>query len=177
METLAGGEALLAGQAVARHVAVESAWQQASSVALYSMLPGEVDSTPLIQMAEREGKKLLFPRMVPGPSLEFVYVAEPASLRPGRYGVLEPDRHSPSQRLTREVVVLVPGLAFDRRGGRLGRGAGYYDRALAVVEGTLDRPRLIGVGFAFQFVESIPVSSIDVRMDGIVTEQEFCWVT
>jgi len=162
-----------AGEAIAGHVSGWSVWKEASTVALFSTLGGEVDTEPLIRLARLDGKRTLFPRMIPGPSLEFACVEGPDSLQPGRYGVFEPDRSCLSQTLTSDVVVFVPGMAFDRLGGRLGRGAGYYDRAFAETELKSDRPELIGVGFAMQIVASVPMGSIDVRVDRIVTENGF----
>ena len=66
-------------------------------------------------------------------------------------------------------VVVVPGVAFDRAGGRLGRGRGYYDRAFPV--GEADAPRLVGFAYAVQLVEHVPCDSRDRRVDAIVTEE------
>ncbi len=170
---LGSAVATQAGRAIAEQIALSTAWREASAVVLFSTLAGEVETAPLIQLARRDEKQTLFPRMVPGPSLEFACVEDAKCLRRGRYGVLEPQPACPAHALTSDVVVFVPGLAFDRRGGRLGRGAGYYDRALAVTESNRGRPLLIGVGFALQIVESVPVDSVDVRMDRVVTEDEF----
>lgn len=166
--------AVQAGEAIAEHISRRTIWLEASTVALFSTLDGEVDTAPLIRLARRDGKRMFFPRMVPGSSLEFAGVEDPESLQPGRYGVLEPERSCAPQTLTSDVVVFVPGLAFDRRGGRLGRGAGYYDRAFVANEPNRGRPKLIGVGFAIQLVESVPMSPVDVRMDRVVTENGFC---
>jgi 5-formyltetrahydrofolate cyclo-ligase len=163
-------QALSAGEAILDELSAWSGWSTASVVVVFATLPGEVDTRPLIQLVLREGKRLVFPRMVSGSTLEFAVVEDPESLRPGRYGVLEPDRENPTLSIGGDAVVCLPGLAFDRAGGRLGRGAGYYDRALAVSERRRGRPRMIGVGFARQIVESVPMGSLDVRMDAVVTE-------
>ena len=165
--------ALSAGEAISNRVAEWSRWRTSSQVALFATLEGEVDSGPLIERVLREGKQLLLPRMVSGRSLEFAVVVDPESLRPGRYGVLEPDAQCPQRPMGGDGLVFVPGIAFDRAGGRLGRGAGYYDRALAECVANRGRPRFVGLGFADQVVETVPVGSLDVRMDAIVTESEF----
>ena len=67
-----------------------------------------------------------------------------------------------------------PVSRFDSSGGRLGRGAGYYDRAFAKDRANGGRRKLIGVGFAIQIVECVPVGSTDVPMDRVVTENGFC---
>jgi 5-formyltetrahydrofolate cyclo-ligase len=61
-------------------------------------------------------------------------------------------------------------VAFDLEGGRLGRGAGYYDRALAALADRSRRPQFVGVGFESQIVSSVPMDSLDMRLDVVVTE-------
>ena len=161
------------GEVVADRLTAWSGWEAVKTVAFYAAIRGEVDTTPLFRAAQRASKSLLFPRMCEGDSLEFALVEDLGMLRPGRYGVLEPDETCPVQAIAEHTLVLVPGLAFDRAGGRLGRGAGYYDRALGA-EGERDhRARRIGVAFARQVVEAVPMTSLDVRMDFVVTEAGF----
>ena len=75
--------------------------------------------------------------------------------------------------LTPSDVVLLPGLAFDRRGGRLGRGGGHYDRAFA---SRGPGPWLVGLGYSFQWVDEVPCDdSRDRRVDAIVTENGWVW--
>lgn len=89
------------------------------------------------------------------------------ALRRGRFGVLEPPAGAVVRPQAGDVVV-VPGVAFDRDGGRLGRGRGYYDRAFPV--GAEEAPRLVGFAYSVQLVERVPCDSRDRRMDAIVTE-------
>lgn len=170
LESVSAREALAAGEAISDRLAAWSRWRSSSGVALFATLHGEIDTRPLIELARQNGKRLLFPRMLTGQTLEFALVDEIESLRSGRHGVLEPDRRCRAQRMRADEIILVPGYAFDREGGRLGRGAGYYDRALAVCGDNSTRPRFIGVGFERQVVPAVPMNSLDVRMDGVVTE-------
>ncbi len=89
-------------------------------------------------------------------------------LLPGRYGVLEPPSGRPGRALEDGDLVLVPGLAFDRSGHRLGRGGGYWDRTIPAIrpEGLV----LIGVGFAWQQVEQVPHGPDDRRVDALLSE-------
>ena len=105
-----------------------------------------------------------------GQALEFAVVEKMKSLQPGRYGVLEPDLRCPVQPMTADTIVLVPGCAFARAGGRLGRGAGYYDRVIQACRDAEGRPRFIGVGFESQVIEAVLMKSLDMRTDGGVTE-------
>jgi 5-formyltetrahydrofolate cyclo-ligase len=141
-------------------------------VALFSSRSDEVDTGPLIESALRDGKQVLLPRTAGGEALEFAELGDRARLRIGRFGIAEPPPGSPGIRPDADTVLLVPGLAFDRHGGRLGRGAGYYDRALAGLVAGPRRPLLIGAGFSFQLVERVPMMTLDVRLDGVVSELE-----
>jgi 5-formyltetrahydrofolate cyclo-ligase len=111
--------------------------------------------------------KLALPRIDSG-RMTFHRVAGLVGLTKGSHGVLEPAVGEGTLVLPGEAsVVLVPGMAFDRRGGRLGKGGGFYDRLL--VERHL-RARRIAVCFACQVVESVPVEPHDMEVDAIVTE-------
>lgn len=170
VESISPSEAREAGQIVSDHLTQWSAWQRTSTLALFASLPGEVDTRPLIERAQSENKTLLFPRMRTDRTLEFAVVSESRSLAMGRYGVLEPDHDCRVRSIDSVGLVLVPGHAFDRTGGRLGRGAGYYDRSLAKCGEVPGRSILVGVAFACQVVDHVPMDSLDVRMDAIVTE-------
>ena len=91
-------------------------------------------------------------------------------LSPGRFGILEPPQDAPCSSLLELDLVFIPGVAFDRYGGRLGRGGGFYDRALAGADGSAG-PRRLGVGFAFQWVERVPVLDHDLAVHGVLTEE------
>lgn len=154
-----------ASSAVARAVVASVAFSEASRVAVYAALPDEVPTRALFDEVIGAAKTALFPRCV-GDTLEFAAVARWDALVDGAFGTLEPPASSPAEALESGDLVLVPGLAFDRRGGRLGRGRGYYDRAFAV-DGV---PFLCGLAYAAQVVQRVPVAAHDVKMNAIVTE-------
>lgn len=111
--------------------------------------------------------KLALPRIDSG-RMTFHRIAALDGLTKGAHGVLEPAVGEGTLVLPGEAaVVLVPGMAFDRKGGRLGRGGGFYDRLL--VEGHL-HARRIAVCYACQVVERVPVEPHDMEVDAIVTE-------
>jgi len=146
-----------------------------SEIVAFSSLSDEMDSSPFHEVAILAGKRVLLPRMV-GESLEFAVVRQADHLNVGRFGVREPDSSCPVQRVDARAIVLVPGVAFDRAGGRLGRGAGYYDRALAEIREYAVNATFIGVGFSHQIVDRVPMMSHDVRMDAILSDENFLWV-
>ena len=88
---------------------------------------------------------------------------------PGPFGILEPDRGAPEVPLERIDLFLVPGLAFDGQGHRLGFGGGYYDEIGALLRAA-GRGLMIGLGFDFQLVESCPAGEGDVSLDCLVTD-------
>jgi 5-formyltetrahydrofolate cyclo-ligase len=159
-----------AGRAVAEHVAELPAFADAAHVALFASLSDELPTRPVFDAALASGKLALFPR-VEGARLVFAPVGRWEDLRPGRYGVAEPPHDIAA--LVPDALVLVPGVAFDARGGRLGRGGGYYDRTFA--SDAEPRPLLLGVGYAFQVVDAVPEERHDRRMDGVMTERGIRW--
>jgi 5-formyltetrahydrofolate cyclo-ligase len=160
-----------AQQAAARHFLRLLRLRSLPRVAGYLAAAGEFDPAPLLAAAHRRGSRVYVPRLsrVHAAGMGFAPLAPP--LRRNRYGLLEPAA-LPSISLQYCSVVLVPLVAFDRRGFRLGMGGGFYDRALAFRH---RRPRwrgplLIGVAFAAQEVARIPDLPWDVRLDAILTD-------
>lgn len=86
-----------------------------------------------------------------------------------RYAITEPVGTIKRLELIQPDLILLPLLGFDRRGNRIGMGGGYYDRYLSKFTGN-NRPRLIGLAFNNQQVESIPCEKFDIPIDGILTE-------
>jgi len=144
--------------------------RRARRIALYAALPYELPTRPLFAaVVEKKGVALL-PRTVKPLGLEFFAVERWADLRPGDFGVLEPPTAGGAVRLLAGDLVVVPGVAFDAAGFRLGHGKGYYDRAFAIELG--DSPTLVGFGYEFQIVEAVPHDERDRRMDAIETDQK-----
>lgn len=133
---------------------------------VYAALPDELPLSPVVARACSDGKRTLFPRLVAPRQLVFSGADRVEHLRPGRYGVPEPPEETPLESLGEDVLALVPGVAFDRSGGRLGRGLGIWDRALAVRRGAV----VFGVAFELQVIEAVPQEQHDQPMDALVTE-------
>ena len=132
-------------------------------VAGFWPLPGEIDIRPLLAALHRAGHPLCLPRTPPrGNALTFHGWQPGDPLRTERFGTSAPDGP-----LLSPTVLLVPLLAFDRTGRRLGYGGGYYDRTLAALAGATT----IGCAFAAQEVACVPAGSNDVPMDAIATER------
>ena len=161
-------QAQRAGEAVARALAGTAEFAGAARLGLYAALPGELPTAPLVRAAREAGKSLLWPRVTAAGELEFAPCPREEDLVSGRLGVRVPPERFAATRPAGGDLVVVPGLAFDAGGGRLGRGGGYYDRAFP--PGAADAPLLAGVGHAFQVVDAVPRDSRDRRLDLIVTE-------
>jgi len=144
----------------------QSAWSQASSVLLYAPLGNELDIWPLLALALAAGKLVALPRFDPQTqqytACRIRAPGEELSL--GRYGIREPSKQCELVALNGLDLVLAPGVAFDLRGRRLGRGKGYYDRLLAKVRG-----KTCGVAFDEQIVCEVPVQPHDSDVNCILT--------
>lgn len=159
-----------ASAAVCAHLRASDAYRRASTLLVYRALPGEVDLTALIEDAHASGRSLALPRVV---GAELVLHAWPVVHGwladvpgGGSFGIREPDPAWPVLQPDRIALACVPGVAFDAHGGRLGRGGGYYDRLL----GHASRPFAVGVCFAFQRVEAVPLEPHDRHVDAVVDE-------
>jgi len=172
LQRVSPDEAAAAGRAIARHLAEAVWWIRAERVGIFVSLPDEIDTTPVMELAVRAGKQVLVPRRSATSSLEFVATSSPADFVRARDGLREPKDAAPIVGLDDRSVVFTPGIAFDRSGGRLGRGRGYYDRCLASARAMASPPLVMGVGFSFQLVEHVPMGPLDMRVDGVVTDRE-----
>jgi len=141
-------------------------WKTAATVLFFAPLPDEPDLWPLLEETLTAGKIVALPRFdadnqfytprrVSGLHAELVL---------GRFGIREPAAHCVAIPLDDLDLVLVPGIAFDPHGYRLGRGQGFYDRLLAGVRGIK-----CGMAFDEQMVQKMPAETFDVRMDFILT--------
>jgi len=133
-------------------------WQAAGTIAAFSALPGEPD----VLDPWPGDKRVALPRVCGG-EMVFHWVVGREGLMPGNFGISEPSAEA-SPAGNEFDLILVPGLAFDLRGGRLGRGKGFYDRFLAEARGLR-----AGVCFDDQIVDGVPQEPRDLRMDFLVT--------
>jgi 5-formyltetrahydrofolate cyclo-ligase len=125
-----------------------------------------VATSGLFSAAVQAGKRVLYPRTV-GTILEFVAVESLEALEESRFGICEPLSGEAVPLAAIDLLVL-PGVAFDDKGIRLGYGLGCYDRTLAAV----DRPPLVGLAYDFQVVTSLPREEHDIPVDFVVTERK-----
>ena len=146
------------------------AFRRAINLVAYVAQRGEIDPSGVVDAALELGKAVYFPRVVEPGTIQFLE-ASPRDLTPGAYGIPEPRNGRPLPRSESEVLFLVPGLAFDHDGRRLGRGGGHYDRTLALY------PRGLRAGLAaeIQLAPGLPYDSWDQPVDAVVTERRLIW--
>jgi 5-formyltetrahydrofolate cyclo-ligase len=164
----------------------QSWFQNAQDLGFYCAIDGEISLAPLIKLCWKRGKRVYLPCVGHQQQMCFRRYDPGASLRPNRYGILEPSLHQPAARIETLDIIFVPIVAFTDDGRRLGMGGGYFDRALS--RGQLrrrsrprgpiypekswrDYPLLVGVAHSCQRESTLPRDDWDVGMDLIVTEK------
>lgn len=136
-----------------------SFYQKAATLYGYLSYNQEVQTLPILQRALADGKRIAVPKVY-GEEMRFVYLEDLSLVAPGYGGIPEPIADSPVAE-DPHALVLMPGLAFDREGHRVGYGGGFYDRFLAKEP---DHPT-VALCYEFQMVENLPVESFDVPVD------------
>ena len=145
---------------ICRQVLTDPHWAKANNVFLYHALTDEVDTTILIDAAMHEGKTVLLP-VIDGDDLRLKI--HTGATQTGSYSIQEPIGEENT--CYKEIALaIVPGMAFDKKGNRLGRGRGFYDRTLP----KLAEAYKIGLCFPFQLLESIPCEAYDIKMDAVL---------
>jgi 5-formyltetrahydrofolate cyclo-ligase len=155
---------------IAAEVSRLPAFQASHTIMVYMALEQEVQTAGIIDAARHHNKRIVVP-VVDGVNLIALELpCEPAQLRRSRFGILEPGLDGAIVQPDNIPLIVVPGIAFDRYGARLGFGKGYYDRFLQQVP---ESTYAYGLAFAMQIVPRLPQMAHDVCMHGIMTEQEF----
>lgn len=136
------------------------AFQKAHIVMIYSALPDEVQTQAFLEKWRHE-KKIILPTVV-GDDIIPVELADDTAFAVGDFNILEPQNEPYTGNYD---LIVVPGVAFDRNGNRIGRGRGYYDRFLCKHLNV----RRIGICFDFQLVDEVPTEPNDIKMDKIIS--------
>lgn len=172
-EALSAIVRLASADALAQQLRQLDALRTPGLVAGYWAVRGEMPLHALF--APRPAFDYCLPCLADDGTMRFARWTPGADLQPNRYGIPEP-AVTPETMLPAEAldVVLVPMLAFDRRGHRLGHGGGYYDRTFAFLRECErpSRPLLVGVAYAFQEIERLPHAAWDVPLDYVATDAE-----
>lgn len=142
--------------------------QKADAILMYHSLPDEVDTHSALDQLLAMGKKVLLPKVVSETEMTIHEYTGRDSLQPSEpYGILEPT--TPEFSIVNcqlSIVIVVPGMAFDKHGHRLGRGKGYYDRFLSRIPNIYK----IGVCFPFQLIDNVPSEPTDILVDEVLSD-------
>ena len=162
---LSAAEMAVMSEVICSKVLALASWQEAGTLLLFYPLPDEVDVRMLIKDAFERGKRVLLP-VVKGDELELHLYEGEASLKEGAFGIMEPTGPLFAPKHYDEIeLAVIPGMAFDSAGHRLGRGKGYYDRLLP----HLKAAKLIGICFSFQFLEEVPAEAHDISVCKVIS--------
>lgn len=137
--------------------------RSANTILLYYSLPDEVNTHSLVEKLYRENKTILLPKVIADGNMEIRVYAGEDSLVKGAFHIMEPAGALFTKYDTIDLAI-IPGMSFDDKGNRLGRGKGYYDRFLARVPSLYK----IGLCFDFQKTENVPCEPTDVAMDEVL---------
>ena len=147
-------------------------YREAKKIFIYISYDSEINTKEIINTALKDNKKIYVPRTEFKTKLmDAVEITSLDNLIESEYGILEPsleERHINPNNLD---LIVVPGVAFDRYGGRMGYGAGFYDRYFKRI--SKDRIKKLSLAYDFQILEKIPMNEQDVPVNYIITEKEF----
>ncbi|MBN1898088.1 MAG: 5-formyltetrahydrofolate cyclo-ligase [Spirochaetes bacterium] len=167
MEKLSKRERIEKEHQIYRNLFAMAKFKKSVHILSYVSFKNEVDTKYIIQRSIEEGKKVYVPRVDEDTNeLKICALSSFKELKKGYRGIPEPI-NEPVEKEKFDLI-LVPGLAFDPNGFRLGRGEGYFDKYLDKVKGFK-----VGLGFFLQIVEKIPVEGHDIKMNMIITEKGF----
>ena len=142
-------------------------WARAKHIALYHAADGEIGTEHIAQLAREQGKYTYLPVIGANRSMVFARWRGDEPLQPNALGIAEPMPSALAFSVAKLDIMFLPLLGWDKHGGRLGMGAGYYDRALAGVDG----PTLIGLAHQVQEVDKLPIDTWDIPLNSVVTDK------
>ncbi len=148
-------------------------FQRAQNIAVYIANDGEIDPIVVSTKAQYRGRLCLLPSLHPLKEGHLCFADYNGPRKKNKFGISEPDTKKNDLIKPNQLdIVLLPLVAFDSQGGRLGMGGGYYDRTFEFLKrGVGKKPKLIGLAHDFQRVDKLPLESWDVPLDAIVTDK------
>lgn len=142
-------------------------YKEANSIFIFVSYKTEVDTHKIIKKSLEDGKIVCVPKVISKKDGMYGAVINKFSdLKPGKYGILEPGEEN-VKILEKDIdLVLVPGAVFDKEGGRIGYGGGFYDRFLVKIRKNVSK---IAIAYNAQIIDKVPMGELDVRIDGIIS--------
>lgn len=151
---------------VTRAVYTLPEWSRVQRIAIYHTADGEIETDDIIQRCHSEGIQVYLPVIGPQRSMVFAHWGPNEQLVKNSFGIFEPPENASLCPAANLDILFLPLVGWDKSGGRLGMGAGYYDRVLVGITG----PLLVGLAHREQEVEEIPLDSWDMPLDVIITD-------
>lgn len=150
-------------------------YKEAKHIFVYISYGSEINTKEIITKAFKDNKKIYVPRTEFKTRLmDAVEIKSLDNLIKSSYGALEPSKEEPYVDPNKLDLIVVPGLAFDRNGGRMGYGAGFYDRYFKKIsKENISKVTKLALTYDFQVLDKVPMSEQDVPVDYIITEKEF----
>mgnify|MGYP001592007099 CR=1 FL=1 len=149
-------------------------YKKATVIFIFVNFGNEVNTHQIINRAISDNKIICVPR-IPSKAtgIEIFKINNLSELKSGYYGILEPLENCPKVAIENVDLIIMPGVAFDRHGGRIGYGAGFYDKFLNKTNKKIDR---IALAYQFQVLDEVPMNELDATIDGIITEEEIIMI-
>lgn len=150
-------------------------YKEAKKIFIYISFGSEINTREIINVALKENKKIYVPRTeLKTKIMDAVEISSLNSLKESSYGILEPSKENKSVDPNELDLIVVPGVAFDRNGGRMGYGAGFYDIYFKKInKENVKKITKLALAYDMQVIEMVPMNEDDIPVDYIVTENEF----
>jgi len=150
-------------------------YKEATNIFVYISYDSEINTRLMINKALKDNKKVYVPRTeFETRIMDAVEIKSFDNLIKSNYGILEPSKNEPCINPNELDLIVVPGVAFDRNGGRMGYGAGFYDRYFKkITKDNIERITKLALAYNFQVLDKVPMNEQDVPVDFIITEKEF----
>lgn len=148
-------------------------YKNSNKIFIYISYSSEIDTINIINRALNDGKDIFVPRTIfETKEMDAVKINSLKNMKKDRYGILEPEEGRPCIDPNELDLIVVPGVAFDNNGGRMGYGAGYYDRYFKKISTEKrNHVKKIALAYDFQIVDNVPMNNQDVNIDYIITEE------
>ncbi|MFD3158412.1 5-formyltetrahydrofolate cyclo-ligase [Haloimpatiens sp. FM7330] len=143
-------------------------YKNAKTIFIFVSYNNEVNTHNIIKQAIRDDKTLCVPKVISKESgMISIQINDFTDLEHGAYGILEPKEYCSKINPKKIDLAFVPGLAFDKNGGRIGYGGGFYDRFLKLIPKNCP---IIGLGYKIQIIDEIPMDENDIKLNNLITD-------
>lgn len=148
-------------------------YKNSNKIFIYVSYSSEIDTIKIINKALGDGKEIFVPRTVfDTKAMDAVKINSLENMKKDRYGILEPEEGKPCVDPDELDLIVVPGVAFDKKGGRMGYGAGYYDRYFKKISNEKrNHVKKVALAYDFQIIDDVPMDKQDVKIDYIITDK------